>query len=102
MFPGNSVINIFLRKVMAKDRNGDVRLEATIALAKMGDKKAINAIVAKLKHRLLVVRRGAARVLAELGDKRALPVLREIAAKDPTPKFRAWALKAIKKLEKRK
>jgi HEAT repeat protein len=53
-----------------------VRNQAAEALAKIGDKRAVPALIAALKDEDEQVRNQAAEALAKIGDKRAVPALK--------------------------
>ena len=81
------------------DRDADVRQGAIAALGELGDRRAVSAIEARLRHDTSGgVRTEAAYRLGTLSDEGSLPILRAAAAEDPNERVRRWAQRAIEAL----
>jgi hypothetical protein len=72
------------------------RLSAVVALAKLGDKRALKPLVTALHDPNIDVRATAVVALGHLGHKAALPSLRDLAANDPDDTVRTKAHAAAK------
>jgi hypothetical protein len=70
------------------------RVQATISLAKLGDKRTLKPLVTALHDPSAQVRAIAAIALGHLGHKAALPALREVATDDTDDHVRAKARQA--------
>ncbi len=82
-----------------EDRDADVRQGAVAALGELGDRRAIPAIEARLRHDTSGgVRTEAAYRLGTLSDEGSLPILRVAAVEDPNERVRRWAQRAIEAL----
>lgn len=78
------------------DDDAEVRQRAIAALGELGERRAVPAITARLRHDSEAgVRTEAAYRLATLGDESVLPVLRTAAVEDPSEQVRRWAQRAI-------
>jgi len=78
------------------DRDAEVRQRAIAALGELGDRRAVPAIEARLRHDTSEgVRTEAAYRLGTLSDEGSLPILRAAAIKDPNARVRRWAQRAI-------
>jgi HEAT repeat protein len=64
-----------------RDRDSDARKEAAEALGKIGDARAVDPLVAGLKHHDSAVRDAAAEALEKIGDARAVESLKQYRAK---------------------
>lgn len=72
---GDTQALAFLAGALAKETSDVSRLDLAYALARAGDKKGIDALVAGLQSQRRDVRIQAGQQLALVGDKRAAPVL---------------------------
>jgi len=77
--------------------DANVRVNATIALGRIGDKSAVTALLPLLKDPRERVRTQVARSLGELGDQRAAPALVE-ALRDSNLEVRKEAVTALGEL----
>lgn len=78
------------------DRDAEVRQRAIAALGELGDRRAVPAIEARLRHDTSEgVRTEAAYRLGTLSDEGSLPILRAAAIEDPNARVRRWAQRAI-------
>ncbi len=75
---------------------------AAKTLGKKKDKASVDALIKGLKDDNVTVRAACAWALGEIGDKKALPALREITTKDTSQSKRliSAAKAAVKKIEK--
>jgi hypothetical protein len=85
-----------LTKTLTTSSSDKTRLAAVVALAKLGDKRALKPLVTALHDPSPEVRATAAVALGHLGHKAALPSLRDLAANDPDDGVRAKAKTAAK------
>jgi len=77
-----------------------VRASAASALANLGDRRAVEPLIALLREDDLGHARGAAAwALGELGDARALPALRALEGDEAHP--RKMAVEAMEKIKTR-
>lgn len=84
--------------ILQTDRSYKVKLKVLIALGKLKNKRAVPAMIRILSHKDYSLRGVAAAVLAQMGDRRALPRLRTLARSDPHGFVRDKAKLAIKRL----
>ena len=79
-----------------EDGDAGVRQETIAALGELGDRRAVPAIEARLRHDTSgAVRAEAAYRLGILGDEGSLPILRAAAVEDLNEHVRRWAEGAI-------
>ncbi len=85
---------------MAEDQWKEERRDAATKLGKLGDKRAVPALIQVVQTESFdVVAENAIDALGKLGDKRAVPVLKQVAADDSRDReSRAKARKALSKL----
>jgi HEAT repeat protein len=84
----------FLHALLEDD--AQIRQRAIAALGELGERRAVPAIVTRLRHDPeSAVRTEAAYRLGTLGDESVLPVLRTAAVEDPSEQVRRWAQRAI-------
>lgn len=84
-----------------------IRKEAAISLKRLGDKRALNALIESLKYEswqdeytvLIAVRENSAEALGIIGDKRAVPALIETLLEDTDEEVRWKAAAALGKLK---
>src|SRR5689334_14157952 len=79
---------------LLSDSNAKTRLQATLSLARLGDKRTLRPLVAALKDPMPQVRTIAATALGKLGHKAAMPALKVAAADDHDPTVRDKAREA--------
>jgi HEAT repeat protein len=81
------------------DSDARVRQGAIVALAELGERRAVPLVTTRLQHDTDAgVRTEAAYRLGTLGDESSLAVLRIAAAEDPSEQVRRWAQRAIEAL----
>ena len=80
-----------LTKTLTTSSSEKTRLSAVIALAKLGDKRALKPLVTALHDPSAEVRAAATVALGHLGHKASLPALKDLAANDPDDSVRAKA-----------
>jgi hypothetical protein len=71
-----------LSKILSTSSNDRTRLAAAVALAKLGDRRAMKPLVAALSDPNAQIRAVAAAGLGRLGHKAALPQLKNVATDD--------------------
>ena len=75
------------------------RRDGAVSLGKLGDARAVPALLDRLKHDLdRNVRQGSAWALGQIGDPRALPALEHAAALDRREEVRTVAAKAYHRI----
>lgn len=85
---------------VAQDRREDVvvRVASTLSLAEIGGRAA--AVLDRLlKEDETLVRHRAAEALGKIGDQKALPALRQVAASDEAPLVQEAASNAVERIE---
>ena len=88
-FAGDSVTE--LSTILSTSSNDKTRLAAVVALAKLGDKRAMKPLVGALSDPNAQIRAVAATGLGRLGHKAALPQLKNVANDDLDPTVRERA-----------
>ncbi len=82
------------------DATNDVtRQAAVVMLGELGDKRATDALVSRLKDKKYYIRRDAAAALARVKDQKALPALVR-ASTDNDPEVRKAAMNALSQMTK--
>jgi HEAT repeat protein len=89
-----------LIRILESSSSYKVRLKVVIALGKLGDRRAVPALVRRLKDESRAVRGVSAAVLGRLGDRRAIPALERAARSDPHRFVRDRARAAAKQLSR--
>jgi hypothetical protein len=89
-----------LTKTISSSSSDKTRLAAVVALARLGDKRALKPLVTALHDPSAAVRAAAAVALGQLGHKAALPSLRDLAQNDPDDTVRAKAKSAATSVAK--
>lgn len=87
-----------LARTLASDPSYKVRVQAALVLGKLGDKRAVPALVKALKDSNATVRAVSCGALGKLGDSSAINPLKE-AAKDGESMVRQAAEKALQQLD---
>jgi len=87
-----------LSRMLATDPSYKVRVQAALVLGKLGDKRAVPALVKALKDSNATVRTVSCGALGRLGDSSAVGPLKE-AAKDGESMVRQAAEKALQQLD---
>jgi len=87
-----------LARTLASDPSYKVRVQAALVLGKLGDKRAVPALIKALKDSNATVRTVSCGALGKLGDSSAVEPLKE-AAKDGESMVRQAAEKALQQLE---
>jgi HEAT repeat protein len=83
---------------MTRDGGADVRSAVAASLGVLKDKKAFDALVLLLKDEDRMVRVAAAIALADIGDKRAVPVLQETITNEKNEEARQQMKEALQRL----
>ncbi len=84
-----------------KDENVGVRSSAAQLLGEQKEKEAVEPLIQMLKNeKNFRVRIVAAVALHKIGDSRALPILKKLAAKDPNKTVRRVATGLVNAMEK--
>jgi len=83
-----------LSKMLSSSSNEKARLAAVVALARLGDKRALKPLVAALSDPHTQIRTVAAAALGKLGHKAALPALKGVATDDVDAAVRTSAKEA--------
>jgi HEAT repeat protein len=76
-----------------------VRSSATVALGRLGDKRAVDPLIVALSDPDPAVRTGAALSLGELGEKKAIEPLDKLLAAEKNENVREQVEIAIKQLK---
>lgn len=102
----NRALDPFIAKLHELDEQPSVRGMVAEALADLGDRRAVAALIAALTDDSAEVRFWSAFALGRLGDRRALPELRRLAANDTAllpghGRVSAESLEAIRQIEGR-
>jgi HEAT repeat protein len=97
----NNLATESLLKILAKDKDFEVRGAAAFALGIIGDSRAIELLAESLKTKNLFVQRSAARSLGEIGDLRGLASLEakllDKKIDEDVRRETIWAITEIKK-----
>jgi hypothetical protein len=83
-----------LAKTLESDDDDKARIAAAVALGRIGDAKAVPALIRALKDKSPVVRGMAASALGRIGDERAIPALEKLLG-DPSDAVRDRARDAL-------
>ena len=84
-----------LTRALMQDSSYKVRVQAALVLGKLGDKRAVPALVQALRDENETVRGVAATSLGRLGDRSAASALMVASTNDPSDFVRAQAKKAL-------
>ncbi|MCX7913047.1 MAG: HEAT repeat domain-containing protein [Thermodesulfovibrionales bacterium] len=76
-----------------------IRESSIISLGKIGNPKAVEPLVRKLRDKSFAIRFAALRALIEIGDKRAFSSIEEVALRDEDPVLREYARSALLRLK---
>jgi HEAT repeat protein len=76
----DEAVTPWLMQALEEDEEPTVRVAAALALGKVKDREAVEALISALADVSLWVRRAAADALGAIGDPRAVPALREALA----------------------
>jgi beta-lactamase regulating signal transducer with metallopeptidase domain len=89
-------LSLFLE--LLKSPSASVREHAASALGKLGDRRAVPALIETLRDENAVVREHAATALGTLGDKRAVQPLTDALQKEENHDVQIHIISALKKL----
>jgi hypothetical protein len=84
---------------LSSARNEKVRVQAALVLGRLGDPRAVPALIRALRDRSPLVRAVAAEVLGNLGAESARTAL-EAATRDDSPYVRRHAAQALRQLDR--
>jgi len=88
---------LLINALKINDYNDDFRCAVAIALGQIGDRRAVEALIANLNSSYMTIRRDCAEALGKIGDERSVEAL---AAKliDTHPEVKQSAASALEKL----
>jgi hypothetical protein len=87
-----------LIKILQTDSSYKVRLQASLGLGKLKDKRAVPALTKSLSDDNSTVRGVSAAALGQIGDKKALPALQSMVQRESDSFAKTQAEKAVKAL----
>lgn len=91
--------HVFMSLLTGIDDHELLTKEASIeSLGRIGNPGAVKYLIPLLNDKSFSVRHSTIKALVMIGDKRAVPYLRDVAEKDKDPVIKELALSALKKL----